>query len=101
MHLLGVGFHTELYDQNGNSKAVITDVPMGTWSFDNQHSIALKQRIQFQPGDYMKTTCYYSNPGTNTVTFGEGTTDEMCFDFFSVYPVTKANRFCMDFPARQ
>jgi hypothetical protein len=46
------------------------------------------------PGDVLTTTCTYDNPSTSTVTFGEGTRDEMCFDFITVYPYGAATKQC-------
>ena len=34
----------------------------------------------------MRTRCAWKNPGDTTVGFGEGTGDEMCFDFIGYYP---------------
>jgi hypothetical protein len=92
MHKLGVEFRTDL---TGSTNATITNVPHGTWNFDNQ-TPQPRNRIVFQPGDKLTTTCTYSNPTAATVTFGEKTTNEMCFDFMSVYPYTAAYKTCMD-----
>ena len=39
-------------------------------------------------GDVLRTTCRYRNDTDEPITFGEGTGDEMCFDFSLVYPIT-------------
>ncbi|GFS24657.1 dopamine beta-hydroxylase [Elysia marginata] len=43
--------------------------------------------LEIRPGDEIKTTCTYSSLSSNRyVYFGEGTSDEMCFGFLTVYP---------------
>ena len=51
-------------------------------------------RRQVQPGDVLTTTCYYDNPNTTSVGFGNKTSDEMCFDFIAVFPYALANKKC-------
>ena len=34
----------------------------------------------------MRTRCVFKNPTDSTVKFGEGTGDEMCFNFIGYYP---------------
>jgi cytochrome c5 len=100
MHMTGYGFKTELFNAAGQSKAVITNIPDGTWSFDNQRPQPNLARTPVVNGDVFKVTCKYrwTPPPGNTraaITFGEGTDDEMCFDFMSVYPIDDANRLCL------
>ncbi|MEY4514389.1 MAG: hypothetical protein RLZZ450_6511 [Pseudomonadota bacterium] len=42
--------------------------------------------VILETGDVVKTTCYYTNPSARNVTFGESTTNEMCFNFALYYP---------------
>ena len=52
--------------------------------------------MTFNPGDSVRTTCTYDNPGSIPVTFGENTENEMCFDFVLAYPIDAlAERKCM------
>jgi hypothetical protein len=100
MHMTGTGFRTELFGSNGQSKAVITNIPDGTWSFDNQRPQPNLARQPVVNGDVFRVTCkYFWNPAPGDtrprITFGEGTDDEMCFDFMSVYPIDDANRACL------
>lgn len=39
------------------------------------------------PGDAIRTTCTFDNPYDFPVLFGEGTEDEMCFNFVMAYPI--------------
>src|SRR5499427_7050203 len=93
MHLLGTGFQTQ---QMRGSTAIgpISDVPLGTWSFEDQRHYVQNPRRQVLPGDVLRTTCYYNNPSTTAVGFGVKTTDEMCFDFVAVYPYSVATKKC-------
>jgi hypothetical protein len=72
----------------------ISDVPIGSWSFEDQRHYVQSPRRQVLPGDVLTTTCYYNNPSANSVGFGVKTTDEMCFDFVAVYPYSAATKKC-------
>ena len=51
--------------------------------------------IVVQPGDKLHSTCVFDNPGSQSVGFGEGTGDEMCFNFVLAYPIDQlGNRNC-------
>jgi hypothetical protein len=95
MHKTGTGFTTEHFNAAGAPLGMITNVPIGTWSFDNQKPQPLLERRPYNNGERLVTNCYYTNPTTRAVTFGEGTSDEMCFDFMSVYPYTDAKKLCL------
>jgi hypothetical protein len=41
------------------------------------------------PGDTLTTTCVYNNTTDNTVTFGENTENEMCFNFVTAWPLNQ------------
>jgi predicted DNA-binding transcriptional regulator AlpA len=97
MHKTGTGFTTDHFGLNGASRGLITNVPIGTWNFENQKPQPLPSRRVYNPNERLVTTCYYNNTGSSPVTFGEGTTDEMCFDFMSVYPIEDANKLCVTF----
>ena len=72
-----------------------TDIPGGTgapenlgsqpdWSFQSQEWFNINATIN--AGDVIKTRCAWSNPGDTPVTFGEDTSNEMCFSFTMYYP---------------
>ncbi|MET0342292.1 MAG: hypothetical protein ABW252_14910 [Polyangiales bacterium] len=42
--------------------------------------------VVLNAGDTITTQCFYSNPTTKNITFGESTDEEMCFNFASYYP---------------
>lgn len=93
MHLLGSGFKTT-HTRGVTDMGLLTNLPAGTWSFDDQRHYTLPKRREVLPGDVLTTTCTYDNPTNATVTFGEGTHDEMCFDFVTVYPYGAATKSC-------
>lgn len=93
MHLLGTGFTTE-HLRSGASMGDLSNIPLGSWSFDDQRHYAITPRRQVMPGDTLKTTCYFSNPSSSPVSFGQRTSDEMCFDFITAYPYAAAKKFC-------
>jgi len=94
MHLLGTGFRTQ-HMRGGMDMGDLSNIPLGTWSFDGQKAYAVAPRRQVLPGDTLKTTCYYDNPNPNGVNFGPKTSDEMCFNFLTVYPYAAATKTCM------
>ncbi len=95
MHLTGTGFKTDHFNAAGQSLGLITNVPIGTWKFDDQKPQPVLQRRTYNNGERLVTTCYFSNTSTRTIRFGEGTDDEMCFDFMSVYPIEDAKKLCL------
>jgi hypothetical protein len=74
MHKLG----TDLTFQAGPSPDHLTTVyQRAPYSFDDQRLETLSLRLS--PGDTTHLACNYQNPENQTVTFGESTTNEMCF----------------------
>ncbi|HMJ14212.1 MAG TPA: hypothetical protein VK524_22505 [Polyangiaceae bacterium] len=95
MHRLGTGFKTEHFNAAGQSLGIVTNVPMKTWQFDDQKPQPLQARRPYNNGERLVTTCWFNNTTNATVGFGEGTVDEMCFDFMSVYPIEDAKKLCI------
>jgi len=93
MHLLGTGFRTQ-HMRGLMDMGDLSNIPLGTWSFDGQRAYEVNRR-QIMPGDSLRTTCYYDNPNPKAVNFGPKTSDEMCFNFITVYPYTAATKTCM------
>jgi len=93
MHRLGTGFRTQHMRQTMDM-GTLSNIPLGTWSFDDQKHYALNPRRVVMPGDSLRTTCYYDNPSPSAVGFGTRTSDEMCFNFITVYPFDKATKTC-------
>lgn len=86
MHQRGVSLRTEVLRQGREDRIeMLVDVPR--WDFESQTSYpAPGGALVIEPGDVLRTTCVYDNMGGDTVTFGERTEDEMCFNFLSAFP---------------
>jgi hypothetical protein len=83
MHRLGVGLKTEILRGGAmDNRTMLVNVE--NFSFDSQVSYPVDTLLM--PGDVIRTTCRYNNPGTRTVYFGERTEDEMCFNFVLAWP---------------
>ncbi|XP_070174485.1 tyramine beta-hydroxylase-like [Littorina saxatilis] len=84
MHYLGIKQKVELY-RNGSLVTRITNED--AYSFDspvvNQHD----PPIMVLPGDEIRTTCTFNSATRSATTYyGDGTSNEMCFAFLTVYP---------------
>jgi Copper type II ascorbate-dependent monooxygenase, C-terminal domain/Copper type II ascorbate-dependent monooxygenase, N-terminal domain len=93
MHLLGTGFLTQ-HLRGGMNMGDLSNIAIGSWKFDDQRHYPIAPRRPVAPGDILKTTCYYDNPRSIAVSSGTKTSDEMCFDFITVYPYGLANKRC-------
>jgi mono/diheme cytochrome c family protein len=83
MHLRGVRLGTELL--RGGTGAPETVFAQNPFNFENQANFPIPPK-QATEGDVMRTRCTWKNPDDHTVTWGENTDDEMCFNFLSYYP---------------
>jgi hypothetical protein len=79
MHQLGEDLTTTFQRPSGDVCAV--SVP--DWNFHWQQFYFYEDPIVVLPGDYVEIACGYDTRGrTETITWGEGTQDEMCLTFF-------------------
>lgn len=87
MHLFGTGFEMRIDHEDGSDTCL---VQMDGWDFHNQVSSLYLEPAPLTGGDTIYTQCNYDNTATNprqpndppqTVQWGEGTGDEMCFGF--------------------
>lgn len=83
MHRLGTSFQTVLM-RGGSTANPTMVVQLPRWDFNAQTSYPAD--VTVMPGDVLRTTCTYDNPGSASVFFGENTEDEMCFDFVLAWP---------------
>jgi MYXO-CTERM domain-containing protein len=81
MHRIGTSIRARL-DRVDGGESCLVDVPR--WDFDWQGSYTYVEPIVARPGDRIHTTCEYQNDGEQTVGWGEGSDDEMCFAFHLV-----------------
>jgi hypothetical protein len=76
MHQLGRSIRA----QNTTTGQCLIDVPW--WDFHWQQPYEYWQPVTLGPSQTVEVQCVWDNPTANTVTFGEGTSDEMCMAFF-------------------
>ena len=82
MHQFGTWFNIET-TLDGQT-TTLWDEP---WNFGDQPLRILDEPFKFGTGDSIDTTCRYTNPDEGApITWGESSTQEMCFDFFFYYP---------------
>jgi hypothetical protein len=102
MHTHGVSFRTDVIRAGSTAPEMLVDIPH--WDFNSQTGFPAPDGVMvINPGDMIRTTCVYDNPTDGTITFGERTEDEMCFNFVSAYPtgalvteVGRTRRLCID-----
>jgi hypothetical protein len=93
MHKLGKSLSTTII-HNGQSTS-IANVP--SYDFNSQVFYATDSVIK--AGDTVQNHCVYDNTTDQTVTFGESTGNEMCFDFTFYYPKITTNGWTWMTPA--
>jgi hypothetical protein len=81
MHELGTEFDVTLQQQGGSATPWYTVDP---WVFGNQ-PVAPMTYVS-PPTDMWNVTCHWDNPTNAPVTYGESTTNEMCYFVFFYYP---------------
>jgi hypothetical protein len=74
MHTLGTRIRVLRND------ACVIDIPQ--WQFEWQLNYFFEKPIALTAGDRISLECTWNNPTDQTVTWGEGTADEMCIAFF-------------------
>jgi Copper type II ascorbate-dependent monooxygenase, C-terminal domain len=82
-HMHKYGTHAKLVVTQGGKDMMLHDAP---FSFEDQRSYPFNPGLVVKSGDKFTITCSYNNTSDRTVTFGENTEDEMCFNFILVYP---------------
>jgi hypothetical protein len=90
MHKLGTNFFIERIA--GATKQTLLENP---WNFDNQIVVPIQPAVALGTADILHIRCTYDNPGTMPVSFGESTTDEMCFAVFYYEPATQPEIDCV------
>jgi hypothetical protein len=92
MHGTGSAFRTQIQRASGGTEML---VDVEHFSFNDQKDYPHDPVVTINPGDSLTTTCVYDNPSPNWVLFGESTSDEMCFNFATAYPIDSLpDRMC-------
>lgn len=85
-HLHQTGTKISLELQRSGSTEWISLVDIQAWDFNDQPNVDIApEHQQLQSGDRLRTRCEYNTQGQN-VSWGEGSADEMCFNFVYHYP---------------
>jgi hypothetical protein len=92
MHQLGTSIRIErILD---NKSEVLLDIP--AWDFHWQDMYVLKTPLVLSTGEILRVTCTYDNSGARSegiapryITWGEGTSDEMCLAPILIEPLAK------------
>jgi hypothetical protein len=85
MHTRGTSIRLEINPDQPNSQIAI-DIPR--WDFHWQGVYQFVEPIAIQRGDTIRITCTWDNtrdPNPRYILWGEGTQDEMCLTYFTVY----------------
>lgn len=88
MHQLGTHFKTTL--TIGGADTVIHD---GDYDFNHQAFIPFEP-IALGAGDSITTECTWNNTTSQSVSWGESSTTEMCFSILYRYPARSGEAFC-------
>ena len=92
MHLLGRTITIDVNPEGSDAQRIL-DIPM--WDFDNQARSWLPEPIRVAEGDRLRVTCTHDTslrdrlPALQDlppryITWGEGTSDEMCLGLLTV-----------------
>jgi hypothetical protein len=111
MHLLGTRIRMSVV--RGESEECLVDVPKWHFGWQQSYRFADQSIVTIAPGESVKLDCWYDNSPANqpivdgeqiaprTVTWGEGTLDEMCLGYLALLepyaPVPEASATCPGF----
>jgi hypothetical protein len=88
MHKLGTSISDEVDPLGGGAPVPIGNQP--NWDFNAQAWTDI--HVTLNPGDTVRTKCAWNNTSNTDVTFGEMTSQEMCFGFVMYYPKIAGNQ---------
>jgi hypothetical protein len=95
MHLLGIRIKSEVVRANGDVECAV-EIPEWDFNWQEGYSLPEEAPIVLAPGDGLSLECVYDNTAANqpsvngviqdpkNVTWGEGTTDEMCMNYLTM-----------------
>lgn len=81
MHKAGRVISGEVTHASGDKVQLASRDP---WSFENQYWDAISTTVG--PGDTVSVRCKWDNPSAQKISFGEKTSDEMCYMFAAYWP---------------
>jgi hypothetical protein len=89
-HMHQIATHQKVTLTHGATTTVLHD---GAYSFLEQTYYLKTPEVAVAAGDKIEVTCSYNNTTGSPVTFGESSTDEMCFSGLYRYPAANAGLF--------
>lgn len=89
MHEQGVSMSTHRLNGGKGDEELVFE--QKNFSFEAQANYPVDKTLH--EGDVMRTRCGFKNPSDKTTNFGEGTGDEMCFNFVGYYPAIPDKTF--------
>jgi hypothetical protein len=111
MHMLGETIRVDARPDTPEA-ACLVDIPRWDFNWQQNYRFLPGEEVVMQPGEKLRLTCTYDNSPDNQpvfngerlmprdVTWGEGTTDEMCLAFINlVEPFTPNEGTCAALPA--
>ncbi len=93
MHQFGRSMTTTLFKASGEEQTLVD----AAFSFSSQ--LLYPTSVDLDVGDRMQTICRWDNTTPNTVSYGEASADEMCFNIVAYYPAITAPTFPGGLPA--
>ena len=90
-HMHKLGSHMTGVAMHGGQAITFHDKP---YAFEQQLNYNIDP-VQVSGGDQIQYTCGYTNPGTQTIGFGDSTDDEMCVLGMYRYPALGAASLCV------
>jgi hypothetical protein len=94
-HMHQLGSRITLDVKRAGQSTWTTLAVVDPWGFQDQPNVAIDPgQQQFSPGDTLRTTCVWDTQG-QSVSFGEASSDEMCFNFVYHYPVLADQHACI------
>ena len=95
-HMHTHGRHIRVTHHRGTGADATADVLHdGAYYFGDQRQVALPPTL-VRAGDTIEVTCTWHNTTDAPVTFGDSTTDEMCFAGVVRYPASHEGLYCVD-----
>lgn len=95
MHQTGVSMSTTLTTKDGKTVDLGT---MPSFDFSRQAWVPIDDAVTSE-GDVIRTRCGYTNRTGHKISFGEKTSDEMCYSFTMYYPRITTPGWTWAFPA--
>jgi hypothetical protein len=85
-HMHGLGKALTTYVNHNSQQQKVVDQQ----AFDFNSQVGFQTSADLEAGDTVTTHCIYNNTTDKTVTWGEATGDEMCFNFVAYYPIVQS-----------